>query len=403
MDAHMQTDAAVGAPSTASAGVQANTIRVNRPPNITWHRLKMNEVAVELPELPLASSPVAKLAAIPDSEPAAVANARAASMRYDRLAFWETGMGEQATEWLLAHATSYERLVAAEGERAQMLVDLDAVPGKTAVAVVDVVAKAGSRLVVNVHTDSPELAAGGNANGAADGSAGLTGITGVYVRVLAEAGAQVDLAVLQTLDAGYCYLENIGIWQADNARVEVRQTELGAGESYVGLASQLAGYRADLDVDVRYLGHGQQKLDFNYTMRSRGRKTTPTLTASGVLTDRSTKTFRDTIDLVHGCKGTVGNEQETVLLANPQVRNKSLPVILCDEDDVQGNHGATIGHVNAEQLTYLQTRGLTEEQVQKLFIEATFDYAAEQAPTERAARGVDRLARTVLGHPILSS
>ena len=39
-----------------------------------------------------------------------------------------------------------------------------------------------------------------------------------------------------------------------------------------------------------------------------------------------------------------------MLLANKGVDNKTVPVILCDEDDVAGNHGATIGHVRDEQL-----------------------------------------------------
>ena len=36
---------------------------------------------------------------------------------------------------------------------------------------------------------------------------------------------------------------------------------------------------------------------------------------------------RGTIDLVHGCKGSVGSEQETVLLADERVANRTVPVI----------------------------------------------------------------------------
>lgn len=63
---------------------------------------------------------------------------------------------------------------------------------------------------------------------------------------------------------------------------------------------------------------------------------------------------------MHGCKGATGTERETVLLANKGVDNKTVPVILCDEDDVAGNHGATIGHVRDEQLFYLACRGLDQ-------------------------------------------
>ena len=79
-----------------------------------------------------------------------------------------------------------------------------------------------------------------------------------------------------------------------------------------------------------------------------------------MLTGTSKKVYRGTIDLVHGCKGATGTERETVLLANKGVDNKTVPVILCDEDDVAGNHGATIGHVRDEQLFYLACRALTK-------------------------------------------
>ena len=82
--------------------------------------------------------------------------------------------------------------------------------------------------------------------------------------------------------------------------------------------------------------------DFNYELRHRGRKTECEIDANGVLTGTSKKVYRGTIDLVHGCKGATGTERETVLLANKGVDNKTVPVILCDEDDVAGNHGATI-------------------------------------------------------------
>ncbi|MFR7797344.1 MAG: SufB/SufD family protein [Collinsella sp.] len=107
-----------------------------------------------------------------------------------------------------------------------------------------------------------------------------------------------------------------------------------------------------MTIDTDYLGSREQVRDFNYELRHRGRKTECEIDANGVLTGTSKKVYRGTIDLVHGCKGATGTERETVLLANKGVDNKTVPVILCDEDDVAGNHGATIGHVRDEQLFY---------------------------------------------------
>ncbi|MVN54471.1 SufD family Fe-S cluster assembly protein, partial [Eggerthella lenta] len=202
----------------------------------------------------------------------------------------------------------------------------------------------------------------------------------------------VDVAVTQTLDDGWIALDDAGIVLDERARVQVRHTVLGAGRAYTGLDADLRGDDARLDIDTRYLGHASQQRDFNYVAHQRGRRTVCNLDANGVLEGESEKTLRGTIELVHGCKGSVGSEQETVLLADERVANRTVPVILCDEDDVAGNHGATIGHVRPEQLFYLASRGISPDDAERLFITASFEEAAINAPDQRTRASVTRLA-----------
>lgn len=151
-----------------------------------------------------------------------------------------------------------------------------------------------------------------------------------------------------------------------------------------------------MTIDTDYLGAREQVRDFNYELRHRGRKTECEIDANGVLTGTSKKVYRGTIDLVHGCKGAVGTERETVLLANKGVDNKTVPVILCDEDDVAGNHGATIGHVRDEQLFYLACRGLDQNAAEDLFIRAKLEDAALSATDERTRAAVVRLGNNLI-------
>jgi len=227
-------------------------------------------------------------------------------------------------------------------------------------------------------------------------------ITGALVRVATAPDAQVALVYQQTEIAGWTHLESTGACLAADARLQVTQTLLGAGQSYTGLAIDLQGDRAACDVDTRYLGHGSSVHDLNYVIRQRGRSTRANLDANGVLIGNSSKLLRGTIDLVHGCKGSKGREQETVLLADARAHNKTIPVILCDEDDVQGDHGATIGHVNPRQLEYLHTRGLDTNQAEALFVEAVLDDAANRAYDNTSREALDHLATQVLGHNLAS-
>ena len=117
----------------------------------------------------------------------------------------------------------------------------------------------------------------------------------------------------------------------------------------------------------------------------RGVKARANLDMTGVLSDDAKKALRATIDLVNGCKGAKASEQETVLVCGDDVVNKTLPTILCDEDDVEGSHGAAIGTVSPEQLAYLSDRGLTEDEAEELFRRAIVDDAAIALPGDAPA------------------
>ena len=99
------------------------------------------------------------------------------------------------------------------------------------------------------------------------------------------------------------------------------------------------------------------------------------MNVTGFVKDNAKKTWRGTIDFVNGCRNAFADENEDVFLLNPEVVNKSLPVILCDEEAVEGTHGASIGRLNLDMLFYLQSRGLTKEQSENMMAKGKI-YAA---------------------------
>ncbi|MDO4539412.1 MAG: SufD family Fe-S cluster assembly protein, partial [Coriobacteriales bacterium] len=175
---------------------------------------------------------------------------------------------------------------------------------------------------------------------------------------------------------------------------------LGAATSANGLACSLNGARARIDLTCRYLARDHEVLDINHVVRMRGRNTRAEVRESGVLDDAARKSLRATIDLIHGGSGAEGTELENVLVLGDDVVNKTMPVILCDEDDVAGNHGATIGSVGPEQIQYLADRGLTTAEAEALYVRALFDEALIAAPTPEVRDAVLARATAVLGEEI---
>ncbi len=301
----------------------------------------------------------------------------------DVAADFETGVGRDARAYLNFLAGGTAVLATEPGDEASATVRVSARPGTSSSASIDVVAAEDSELDLAISID----AACGADQAAFAGSA---------LRVFAGERSRVNVTVYLTCGAGVTCVEDSGFILDDDARVIVRHVVLGGSFTATGLAADLRGDRSRIDIDTSYLGAGADERDFNYIVRHRGKKTECNLDANGVLTGTSKKILRGTIDLMHGAKGAQGNERETVLLANKGVDNKTVPMILCDEDDVAGNHGATIGHVRPEQLFYMGCRGLSEKQAEELFISAKLEDAAITAPDEQMRDNVVRLASTLV-------
>jgi Fe-S cluster assembly protein SufD len=71
-----------------------------------------------------------------------------------------------------------------------------------------------------------------------------------------------------------------------------------------------------------------------------------------------------------GCNAVQASQVNKNLLLSPGARALSIPKLEIETDDVQCRHDATIGKLNAEQLFYLQSRGLSHAQAQHDLVEA---------------------------------
>ena len=214
------------------------------------------------------------------------------------------------------------------------------------------------------------------------------GTSSFQVKVHAEKNAKVQLQEVQLLGARYTCLSDIGVSCGENATFELLKLELGAGKVYAGCLTELEGKKSAFDAKIGYYTSVNQKLDMNYTVRHRGKKTESMMEVSGVLQDGSSKLFRGTIDFVPGCAGAKGTEREDVLLLGDDIVNQTIPLILCAEEDVEGNHGASMGDLDDATLFYLCSRGLSREEAERMVARARIDALNELVADEAVQKQV---------------
>lgn len=212
--------------------------------------------------------------------------------------------------------------------------------------------------------------------------AGVDGFCATLTQIYAEAGAHVRLIQVQLLGSESRRWSAVGIKAEAGAKVELVRSELGGGVTACGSRALLTGDNSEYDLDTIYFGDKDRVLDFNDVVEHLGRETVSELHSAGVLADLSDKILRGTIDFRRGAVHAVGHESEDVLLFSPTVRNRTAPLILCGEEQVEGQHAATVGRLDEAKLYYLGSRGLSPAQAKRLMVEARFAPALEKLPDE---------------------
>ncbi|MGI6117337.1 MAG: SufB/SufD family protein [Bilifractor sp.] len=210
--------------------------------------------------------------------------------------------------------------------------------------------------------------------------AGASGLSAVQTKIFAAKNSVLHLVQIQRLGSGFTLLNDIGGECGQNARVEVIRLILSGKNTYDGCRVALAGDESSLGVDIGYLVAGDGRLDMNYDAFHTGKKTSCEINAAGVLRDRAFKLFRGTIDFQTGCSGSTGDEMEDVLLMDDGVVNQTIPLILCAEEDVVGNHGATIGRLDEDLMFYMEARGMNREEIYEMMAKARVDAVIRKIP-----------------------
>jgi len=90
----------------------------------------------------------------------------------------------------------------------------------------------------------------------------------------------------------------------------------------------------------------------------------------GILDDRAKAVFQGKVKVARYAQKTDGNQMSRTLILSRQAEANTKPELEIYADDVTCSHGATIGEIDADQLFYLKSRGISDEDARQLLIEA---------------------------------
>ena len=213
----------------------------------------------------------------------------------------------------------------------------------------------------------------------------------------------VQLQMLPTDKAGTC---SVTVRAEKDARIYYTAAEIGASHVLTQVKIELAGDGSQADVAALYFGDGARAIDLNYIIVQEGNKTEASMQVKGALQDSAVKIFRGTLDFKAGSKGSAGREKEEVVLLNEGIRNRSVPLMLSAEEDVNGQHAVSAGRLDKSRLfylmsrglDYLMSRGLDEKEARKLAVGALFATVLERVPDADLREEISREVEERIEH-----
>lgn len=208
------------------------------------------------------------------------------------------------------------------------------------------------------------------------------------VRLFAKENSKVNIILVNLLNTNSNNFLSIENTVLEKAKVNYYIVDFGGKNSITNYYSNLVGNESNNKINCIYLGKENQVFDLNYIGELRGEKSEIDIDVQGALKDHAKKHFKGTIDFKRGCKKAKGNENEFCILLSDTAKSIALPMLLCGEEDVEGNHSFAAGKIDENQLFYIMSRGFNYKEAMKLIVKAKFNKILESIDVQHLKKEI---------------
>jgi Fe-S cluster assembly protein SufB len=136
-------------------------------------------------------------------------------------------------------------------------------------------------------------------------------------------------------------------------------------------------------LSVAFAGKGQLQ-DAGGKMIHFAPKTSSKITSKSISKNGGRSSYRGLVKVQHGATNVRSNVVCDALILDPISRSDTYPTIEIDEKEVTIGHEATVSKVGEEQLFYLMSRGLSEEEATTMVVSGFIEPLVKELPMEYA-------------------
>jgi Fe-S cluster assembly protein SufB len=207
--------------------------------------------------------------------------------------------------------------------------------------------------------------------------------TGV-IEIFVKRGAKVRYTTIQNWAHNIYNLVTQRAIAHEGATMEWVDGNMGSRLTMKYPSIYLAGEGASGNILSVAFASGDQHQDAGAKIIHKAKNTSSTIVSKSISKGAGRTSYRGLLKVVKGATGVKASVKCDALMLDKESRSDTYPTMEIDEDRVTVAHEATVGKISDEQLFYLQSRGLSEQDATAMIVQGFIAPFAKELPMEYA-------------------
>lgn len=204
------------------------------------------------------------------------------------------------------------------------------------------------------------------------------------VELFVEEGARIRYSSIENWSKNTFNLNTKRAMVEKNGIVEWINGNMGSGVTMLYPCSVLKGEGAQSDaMGIAFAGPGQSQ-DTGSKVVHAAKNTSSTITAKSISRGGGVSTYRGYVSVTPAASGTKSTVQCDALLLDGASVSNTHPYMKVNNSNVEIAHEATVGKIGEEEMFYLMSRGMSEEEARRMVVSGFVDPIIKALPLEYA-------------------
>ncbi len=170
----------------------------------------------------------------------------------------------------------------------------------------------------------------------------------------------------------------------EGGRMEFVSGSFGSHVSYLYPMTILKGNGSSLEyTGITFAGEGQN-LDTGMKVVHIGENTKSIVSSKSISKSGGESTFRSVVQIQNSAKNAKSTTDCASLMLDDKSRSDTIPVMDVRTQDADVGHEAKIGRISDEEIFYLMSRGMSEEEARTMIVSGFADNVSKELPLEYA-------------------